>query len=137
MALQGGQEGGDQVKKRNTHPANVTVSANVALNFAQCLSSEVFTKMGFTVTEATGLRVVELEALLELREHDEKRMVQAISDFPDPRTRAEFEKHLLSIEMEIESIRRELRELTLGQNPQLGPNTFFEESRREDAPAQA
>lgn len=93
--------------------------------------------MGFTITEATGLRVVELEALLELREHDEKRMVQAIADFPDPRTRAEFEKHLLFIEVEIASIRRELHAITLGQNPQLGPQTFFEESRRENAPAQA
>lgn len=93
--------------------------------------------MGFTITEATGSRVVELAALLELREHDEKRMAQVISEFPDPRTRAEFEKHLLTIRKEIESIRRELRELTLARQPGFDPKAFLEESRREDLPAQA
>ncbi|MBZ5704730.1 MAG: hypothetical protein LAN63_05205 [Acidobacteriia bacterium] len=93
--------------------------------------------MGFAVTEAAGLRVVELGALIELREHDEERMVQAISVFPDPRTRADFERHLLTIRREIESIRRELLALTLGSQPGFDPKVFLEENRREDAPAQA
>jgi hypothetical protein len=91
------------------------------------------------VVEPLGLRVVELEALLELREQDARRLAQAISVFPDPRTRQQGEECLETISKEIESIRRELGELTGRQKAQLGPGVwgFAEKGRRDEVPAQA
>jgi hypothetical protein len=58
-----------------------------------------------------SLRIVELEALLELRQTHARQIFELAGDFSDPRVRQECERAACQVHEEVECIQRELGDL--------------------------
>src|SRR5690242_1341316 len=67
-----------------------------------------------SMIEPIGLRVVELQALVELRQAFASKIEELAASLGDPRTRVQSARLLSPVYREIESIERELVELIVG-----------------------